>query len=239
VNRSMFRLFSKVAAVSIMLALLSGCATTKMEGIAKAKSHISSMEQIVDDIDLNRVNLTEYEGVAFLSLLKIGCSGIAGLGWSGTVYVRDPKTKKFGPPSFVSAGGFQPVLIYAGVNVVDGMLLFKSRDSALAFAERSVICNLSFEATFVVWGKKRIRIPGAVCCTDAAGLAVGCLAGELLFCGSKDELHESMYNETSMVKILGGKVQTPSELKPDIDKLNEFMERPYTGAKSKPSAKWD
>lgn len=166
-------------------------------------------------------------GLLFLSLVKIGCSGFAGLGWSGSIYVRDPQTKKFGPPSFVSAGGFQPLLAYVGVNVVDCMLLFKSRDYALEFAERSVICNLSAEATFVLWGKKRVRIPGAICHTDAAGLAVGFLAGELLFCGSKDELHENMYNEKSIVRILAGKVQIPSELKMDIDKLNEFMERRY------------
>lgn len=64
-KRAMNVCFSKVAATSILLALASGCATTRMEGVAKAKGHISSMERMVDDMNLNRVNLSEYEGVAF------------------------------------------------------------------------------------------------------------------------------------------------------------------------------
>lgn len=161
VSKSIHSLFSKVIIVSVMLSLLSGCATTRMEGIAKAKGHINAMERIVDDMNLNRVNLPKYERGVFLSLVKVGGGGFTGLGWSGTIYVRDPQTKKFGPPSFVSA----------------------------------------------------------------AGLAVGFMAGELYFCGSKDELHEKMYNEKSVVKILSGKVKIPDELKADIEKLNEFMER--------------
>lgn len=95
--------FCKTAVLALMIAMISGCATSKIAGVNTAISHIGAIERIANIHDIQK--LSDYEGVALLSLGKAGAIGLGVMGWSASVYVKDSVKKEFGPPSFVNAGG--------------------------------------------------------------------------------------------------------------------------------------
>ena len=216
--------FCRCAVLSLMLATITGCATSRTAGINTANSHIGAMERIANNHNLYR--LSDYEGAALLSLGKAGAVGFGVMGWSASVYVKDPVKKEFGPPSFVNAGGISAGLAYGGLNAVDCLLLFRNRQDAINFAKRSANFNFSNEASFLAWGRKQMTVPGGNSFSDGAGLALGAIELELLFGGPRDSLHENMYGKGATVdKILLGDVTIPDDLKVGMEKLNLLMKR--------------
>lgn len=216
----------RTTVVLLMLALLTGCSTRRSAGINKAISDIESMEEIADKYNL--YNLSDYEGIALISLGKwaLWYIGPAGMGWSASIYVKDPVTNEFGPPSFVSAGGISAGLAMIGVNAVDCLILFKNRDDAVNFAKRNVNFNLTSEASWLFWGYKIMTIPGGESYSDALGAAIGLIELELLFGGPRDTLHENMYGKDATVdKILLGDVIIPDDLNATLERLNLLMKR--------------
>jgi lipid-binding SYLF domain-containing protein len=223
-NNEIRRWFGRVVVMSLVGVTVSGCATSRTAGVNTAINHIGAMERIANNHDLYR--LSDYEGAALLSLGKAGAVGFGAMGWSASVYVKDPVKKEFGPPSFVNAGGVSAGLAYAGLNVVDWLLLFKHRDDAVNFAKRTAHANFSNEASFLVWGRKQMTVPCANSFSDGAGLALGAIELELLFGGPRESLHENMYQTGATVdKILQGEVVIPEELKAGLVKLNLLMKR--------------
>lgn len=216
--------FCKLVVVSLLLVMFAGCATSRTAGINTAIDHIGAMERIANNRNL--YHLSDYEGVALLSLCKVGAVGFGVMGWSASVYVKDPVKKEFGPPSFVNAGGGSVGLAYGILDVVDCLLLFRNRDDAIKFAKRTVNFNFSNEASFLVWGRKQMTVPGANSYSDGAGLCLGAIELELLFGGPSNSLHENMYQKDATVdKILVGDVVIPEELKAGLEKLNVLMKR--------------
>lgn len=202
---------------------MTGCATSRMAGIDTTRTHVNRMETILHNRDV--YHLSDYEGVALLRLGKVGAVGFGAIGTTASVYVRNLETKDFGPPSFVSYGGISAGLAYGGLNIVDCVLLFRNREDAIKFAKRSVAANFSNEASFLMWGRKQMTIPGARSFSDGAGLALGAIELELVVGGSRDSLHKNMYQVDSVDKILLGDVAVPEELKEALDKLNVLMKR--------------
>jgi hypothetical protein len=212
----------KVAVVSLMLVIFTGCASSRTAGINTTISHIGRMERVADNHNLYDL-ADHYEGIAMLSIYKAGIFGFAAQGWSASVYLKDPITKEFGPPSFVSDSGVSGI-IYAGLNAVDCLLLFKKRKNAIKFAKRPVVGNFSNEASLLAWGRKQMTVSGANSYSNGAGLAVGLIQLELLAGGSRNTLHENLYGEGSTVdKILVGAVVIPEEIKAELKNLNRRM----------------
>lgn len=209
---------------ALLLSTLVGCATGRTGGINTAIKHIDMIETIANADSIYR--LSDYEGVALLSLGKAGAVGFGAIGASGTVYVRDAGTKAFGPPSFLGYGGVSAGLAFGGLNVVDTLLLFRHREDALNFAKRQGAVNFSNEASFLAWGAKQMTIPGAVSYSDGAGLSLGALELEFLVGGPRDGLNKDVYSVDAKVdRILTGDVTVPQELKVALAKLNVLMSR--------------
>ncbi|RWX52010.1 hypothetical protein VU01_10519 [Candidatus Electrothrix marina] len=212
--------------VLLMLALVTGCSSKRSAGVAKAISDIESMEEIADKYNL--YNLSDYEGVALISLGKypLGYFVVTAMGWSASVYVKDPVKKEFGPPSFVSAGGLSAGLAAFQVNAFDCLILFKNRDDAIKFAKRSVNLNVSSEGVWLAWGYKVMMIPGSDSFSDGIGVGIALVELELLFGGSRDTLHENMYGKGVTVdKIFLNDVTIPDDLKAGLERLNLLMQR--------------
>lgn len=203
--------------------VFSGCATSRIAGVNTANSHIEAIERVAEN---HSTRMSDSEGVALVSLAKAGAVGFGALGWSASVYLKDPVSNKYGPPAFVNAAGVSAGLFYAGLNVVDFILLFENREDAIAFAKRPAHLNFSNEASFLIWGRKQLIIPGAQEFSDGAGLSLGAIELELLFGGPRNELHNNMYGAGATVnKILAGDVEIPDELKSGLDRLNILMQR--------------
>lgn len=216
--------FCMLAVVLLMLAVVTGCATSRNAGVNTAVRHIGAMERIADNRSLYK--LSDYEGAALLSLGKAGAVGFGVMGWSASVYVKDPVKQEFGPPSFVNAGGFSVGLAYGGLNAVDCLILFRNREDAINFAKRRANLNFTNEASFLAWGRKQMTVPGGKSFSDGAGLALGAIELELLFGGPRKSLHGNMYEKGATVdKILLGDVVIPEELKAGLEKLNLLMKR--------------
>lgn len=214
----------KFAVLSLLLALLTGCAGSRIAGINTASSDVDAMERIADNHELSQ--LSDYEGVALLSLGKAGMAGLGLTGWSASIFVKDPATKEFGPPSFLNAAGVSVGLGFLGINSVDCLLLFRSREDAKAFAKKSFNFNFSNEASFLFLGRKQMTISDAKSFSDGAGLSVGFIELEVLIGWRPDSLHEEMYQQGATVdKILLGKVTMPNELNAILAKLNLLMKR--------------
>jgi lipid-binding SYLF domain-containing protein len=214
--------FRKLLFLPMAFILATGCSTSKSAGIHMATSDIETIETIAEKQDT--LNLSDYEGVALLSLAKGGVSGFGITGWSASVFVKDPVKNIFGPPSFVSVSGLSVGVGYAGLNIVDCLLLFKNRDDAVKFASRETHFNFSNEASLLIWGRKQMTVPGALSASDGAGLCVGFVELELLFGGPRGSLHKNMYQEEATVeKILLGDVAIPEEIKGGLEKLNLLM----------------
>ncbi|MDD5706983.1 MAG: hypothetical protein PHR35_13755 [Kiritimatiellae bacterium] len=210
--------------MALVLATLTGCATSRTAGINTANRHIRAIETIANNHDLYR--MSDYEGAALLWLGKAGAVGFGALGWSASVYVKDPVKKEFGPPSFINAGGVSVGLAYGGLNSVDCLILFRNRQDAINFAKRSAHFNFSNEATFLAWGRKQMTVPGGKSFSNGAGLALGAIELELLFGGPRNSLHENIYGKGATVeKILLGDVTIPEDLKSGLEQLNLLMKR--------------
>jgi lipid-binding SYLF domain-containing protein len=208
----------------LIFAVLSGCSATRSSGINTALNDIASMERIANNHNL--YGLYPYEGVALLSLGKAGAIGFGIIGWSASVFVKDPAKNEFGPPSFVDAGGFSIGLAYGVVTSADCLLLFNHREDAVNFAKKSANINFTNEANFLIWGRKQMTISGANSYSDGAGLSLGAVELEFLFGGPRDSMHENMYETGATVdKILAGDVAIPEELKPGLERLNRLMTR--------------
>ncbi|MCI5208808.1 MAG: hypothetical protein D3910_08450 [Candidatus Electrothrix sp. ATG2] len=228
-KKAMSALLCRTAVLLLILALMTGCATNRTAGVNKALSHIGSMEEIANNHNLH--DLSNYEGVAFLSLGKYPLFFVlfAAMGWSGSVYVKDPVTKEFGPPSFVSAAGLSAGLALLQINAVDCSILFKNRDDAINFAKRNVNVNVSSEAIYLLWGRKLMTIPGGKSFSDGIGFGFALIELELLFGGSRSILHKNMYGEGVTVdKILVGDVPMPDYLTVGLERLNLLMKRRRT-----------
>lgn len=132
----------------VPVGLAAGCATSRTAGLNTAMNHVATIERIANNRHL--YNLTDYQGVAVVSMGKLGAVGFGAMGWSSSVYVRDPASNAFGPPSFVNAGGASAGIAYGGLNVVNCLLLFRNREDAIRFAERSATANFSNEASLLV-----------------------------------------------------------------------------------------
>lgn len=205
---------------------LAGCATSVSGGAAKSHDHVNTILDIADSRD---IRLNDYEGVALVSLAKVGVFGFAIFGESVSVYVKNPKTKSFGPPVFRDGGGLQPGLLYAGLNVADCLLLFKNAQTAIRFAEDPFLFNFSNEISFGAWGRKSMT-RGPDYYSDGAGLSLGAIEIELGLTSARDGLHGNLYGgEKSVRRILLGDVKVPPELRSSIDKLNAGATR-FTAA---------
>lgn len=218
------QVLARMAMPALLMSTLVGCATGRTGGINTAIRHIDLIETIANKDNI--YHLSDYEGVALLSLGKAGAVGFGALGASGSVYVRDAATKAFGPPSFLGYGGVSAGLAYGGLNVVDTLLLFRHREDAANFAKRAGAVNFSNEASFLAWGAKQMTIPGASSHSDGAGLALGALELEFLIGGPRNGLNRDVYNVDAHVdKILAGDVTVPQEMKTALAKLNVLMSR--------------
>jgi len=215
---SNLRLSASIAFIAA-LALASGCATSRTAGINTTQSNVAAIRNIVQDRSL--VRLDDYQGIALVQLGKIGAVGFGAMGETVAVFVRDPKTKQFGPPFFSNYGGLSVGLAYGGLNVVDCVVLFASRERAIAFADRPIAANFSNEATFLWAGRKQMTISGGDSYSHGVGLALGCVELEVLVGAPRTGLHSNMYQgETSARKILLGEVTVPPELKQTLQQLD-------------------
>ena len=204
------------------LLIVSGCATTRQSGIDTATKHIDKMERIANQRFMN--DFSKFDGVGLISLGKAGALGIGGVGWKGTVFVRDQDTGQFGPPSFIGSGGFSIGLAYAGITAVDCLLLFLNREDAIEFAKRKININFTNEATFGIWGRKQMTTSKARFFSDGAGLSVGAIELEFLFGGPLNKLHKNLYHDSVTVEqILNGEVAVPREIVDVLKKLNLLM----------------
>ena len=208
--------------ILLLLIITSGCASSKSAGINAAIKDV----EIIEKFKNNRYiyNIKDFDGVALLSISKVGAVGVGLMGASASVYMRNPDTNEFGPPSFVTFGGVSIGLAYAGINLVDCLLLFRNQEDVTHFAKKGGLFNFSNEASFGNFGRKQMTIPKANRYTDGAGLAIGAVELEFLVGGPRDSLHHNMYQVDATVdKILLGDVQVPEELKIALEKLNVIM----------------
>jgi lipid-binding SYLF domain-containing protein len=223
-GRLISRIMSLIA-MAVVALFASGCATSRTAGVNTAIRHINAIDKITEHRRI--VKLSDFDGVALLTLAKVGAIGLGLESASASVYVRNPETKKFGPPAFVGYGGPSIGLLYAGLNLVDCVVLFKSREAAERFAKSGFVLNFSNEASLLIWGRKQMTISGArIKASDGAGLSLGAIELEFLFGGSRNRLHRNMYQADATVdKILVGDVTVPPELAKALEKLNIAMER--------------
>lgn len=209
-------------AALLVAGLLAGCSTARVGGIDTTNRHVAAMERITAQRLM--ATLDEFEGVALLSIGKAGLVGFGVLGFSGTVFVKDAETGQFGPPSFIGASGPSVGLVYGGVNLVDCLLLFRKRADAVALAKRPAAVNFTNEASFAVWGRKSMTVPGGRCFSDGAGLSLGAVELELVFGGPNRGLHRNLYAEDATVdRIHDGSVTVPAELADAIARVNALM----------------
>lgn len=210
--------------LTVAMALIAGCATTRQEGIQASLGDINAIERIAKSKNSARLRLSDYEGVALLALGKAGVYGIGGLGWTASVYVKDLAKKEYGPPSFVGYGGFSLGLGYAGINAVDCMILFKNRDDAIRFAVSKGHVTFTNEASFLVWGRKSMSGLGTNRYSDGAGISLGFVELEFVLGGPRDTLHANLYEkDVTVERILAGDVVIPEELKEGLKRLNGVM----------------
>lgn len=214
----------RIVALLVIAVVAAGCATSRAAGIRTATAHVDAIEDIAKKRQMG--GFSEYEGVALVTLGKAGAMGFGLMGASVTVFARDPKTRDFGPPSFVNYVGPSIGLGYGGVDVADCLVLFKQRKDAERLAKRGIGLNFSNEVSFVVWGRKQMTIPGGKSFSDGAGLCLGFIEFEFLFGGPRNSLHRNLYSpDATPDKILSGAVAVPPELKPAMQKLNAVMRR--------------
>ena len=206
---------------AVCMTLFSGCATSRSAGINRATKNIDAITTIADNRDLYR--LSHYDGVGLMTLGKAGVYGLGVFGATATIHVRDPETKQFGPPVFMSYGGPSIGLGYAGVNGVNFLLLFENKESAMQFARRGALFNFSNEASFLVWGRKQLTLPNVSrYYSDGAILALGFVEAEFFFGGISDGMHENMYGaNVTIEQILSGDVTVPDELQKPLARLNK------------------
>ena len=216
-------LIVKSVLLSLMVAFFTGCATSRTAGIDMASRDVAAIERIADNHDLSQ--LTDFEGVALLSLVKAGMGGFGATGWSASVFVKDPVKKEFGAPAFLNAAGVTVGLGYLGINNTDCLLLFRSREDAVGFAKKKVNFHFSNEVSFLFWGRKKMTIADAKSFSDGGGLSLGLLELELLAGWRPDMLHEEMYLQDEVGKILSGEVVIPHDLEAPLAKLNLLMKR--------------
>ena len=206
----------------VCLLIVSGCATTRQSGIDTANKHVDKIERIASQRFMN--DFSKFDGVGLISLGKAGALGLGGVGWKGTIFVRDPETGRFGPPSFIGSGGFSVGLIYAGITAVDCLLLFLNREDAIDFAKRKTNINFTNEATFGIWGRKQMTTSKGQFFSDGAGLSVGAIELEFLFGGPLDKLHKNLYHDSVTVEqILNGDVAVPKDIADVLERLNLLM----------------
>lgn len=221
--RACKRIVQTLSFATMCMVLASGCATSRSAGINTAVKNIDSIKAIADNRDAYR--LSKYEGVGLMTLGKAGAVGFGGMGVSGTVFARNPETKEFGPPAFFHYVGISAGIAYGGLNGVNFLLLFDSRDEAIRFARQSAFFSFSNEAAFLIWGRKQITIPSVgQYYSDGALLALGAIEAELYFGGPRNELHKNMYgSDVTVDQILEGDIAVPQELQRAVGKLNERM----------------
>jgi len=211
----------RAVAMVLLASLVSGCATSRRAGIRTATRHVSAIEKIAAD---RHVKLADFEGVALVSLGKLGAFGLGVMGKGASVYLKQQDTSRFGPPAFVSYGGVSAGLAYVGVNFADCLILFEKREDAERFAKRSIDFNFSNEASLLIWGRKQMTVPGGMSASDGAGLSVGAIELELLFGGKRKRLHRNLYQADATVdRVLVGDVTIPEELRIALDRLNALM----------------
>jgi hypothetical protein len=202
--------------------VLTGCSSARTGGIRSANRHVAMMEKITEQRLMGE--LGDFEGVALLSIGKAGLVGFGVLGWKGTVFVKDPGTGRFGPPSFIGAAGPSVGLAYAGINWVDCLLLFRSREDAVALAKRVAALNFTNEASFLLWGRKSMTVRGGRCFSDGGGVSLGAIELELLVGGPNTGLHHRLYADgTTVEQIHAGGVTVPPELADAIARVNAVM----------------
>ena len=216
--------FINLSVLLIILIVGSGCASSRTAGIEAAVKDIEAIERISNNRRL--YNLQEFEGVALLSLGKAGAFGIGVMGATASIYLKNPETDEFGAPSFVGYGGPSIGLLYGFIGAFDCLLLFKNREDVDKFSKKHGAFNFTNEASFMIWGRRQMTIPGALSYSDGAGLSVGAIEFEFLAGGPNDSLHGNMYGvDTTVDKILIGDVQIPEELKEALERLNVLMKR--------------
>jgi lipid-binding SYLF domain-containing protein len=212
------RKLATLGLIALVAISMTGCVSSRYGAIDMVEEHVEAIETIAIDRSLN---LDYYEGIALFQMGKVGIWGLGAVGGTATIYLRDETTKAFGPPTFVGLGGPSIGIGYAGVNVVDCLLLFRRREAAIKFAERGGMVNFTHEAAFATAGRKAMKVPGAKSFSDGAGLCLGFIELEFLMGGPKEELHEDIYEvDTSVEKILLGEAGVPDDLKDALNRLN-------------------